>query len=248
MTESGSKIIMVTGGTRGIGRAIAAGLAGPAAKVILTGRDEARVRAAAAEVGAETGQFVAGVAFDMSDFPATGAAIRAVASEHGGLDALILNAGIMMNAPLGAIEYGQVRQTLDANVAGSIAGVQAAARCMMRRKRGAIVLVASIVGRDGAAGQVTYAASKAAVAAITRSAAKELGRWGIRVNAVAPGIITTGMLGDVPEVVLAQRTAATPLGRLGAPEDVARVVRFLVSDESAFVTGQVVAVDGGLAL
>ena len=248
MAERDRKVMIVTGGTRGIGHAVAAELVAADATVIVTGRDGARVSAVAAEMSAKTGGSVGSVAFDVSDFPATGRAIRTVANEHGRLDAVILNAGVMVNAPLGGIEYDQVRQTLDTNVAGTIAGVQAAARVMMRRRHGVIVLVGSIAGRDGAAGQVTYAASKAAVSAITWSAAKELGRWGIRVNAVAPGIIATDLLAGVPEAVLAQRGAATPLGRIGTAEDVARVVRFLVSDDSAFVTGQVVAVDGGLAL
>jgi 3-oxoacyl-[acyl-carrier protein] reductase len=137
---------------------------------------------------------------------------------------------------------------LDTNVAGTLATVQAAARVMMRQKSGSIVVLASIVGNRGSAGQAAYAASKAAVAAIARSTAKELGPRGIRVNAVAPGLIQTNMIAHLPADLVQRRIADTSLRRLGTAEDVARAIRFLVSDEASFVTGQVLGVDGGLVL
>jgi 3-oxoacyl-[acyl-carrier protein] reductase len=137
---------------------------------------------------------------------------------------------------------------LDTNVAGTIATVQAASRVMMRRKAGSIVVLASIVGESGSAGQTAYSASKAAVATIARSAAKELGPRGIRVNAVAPGLIRTSMIAHLPADLIERRVADTSLRRLGAPEDVAHAIRFLISDEAAFITGQVLGVDGGLVL
>jgi len=246
--EPGNRVVLVVGGTRGIGYAIAAQLAGPGTLVVITSRDAGRARAASAELAGQTGQAVAAAELDVCDFAATGQVIRGLAKEHGRLDVAVLNAGIMVNSPLGGISGAQVRQTLDTNVSGAIAALQAAARIMMRQRHGAVVLVGSITGRDGAAGQVAYAASKAAIAAVTRSAAKELGPWGVRVNAVAPGIIDTSLLADVPSKVLSSRVAATPLGRLGTPADVARVAGFLASADAAFVTGQVVGVDGGLTL
>ena len=134
------------------------------------------------------------------------------------------------------------------NVGGTINTVQAASRVMSRRKSGAIVLLASIVGENGSAGQTAYAASKAAVGNIARSAAKELGRHNIRVNAVAPGVIETDMTAHLGEKVIAERIEDTALGRLGKPEEVAKAIRFLASDEAAFVTGQILGIDGGLVL
>jgi 3-oxoacyl-[acyl-carrier protein] reductase len=119
---------------------------------------------------------------------------------------------------------------------------------MMRRRSGAIVLLGSVVGRRGAAGQVAYAASKAAVAAVVGSAAQELGPWGIRVNAVAPGVIRTDLTAELSDDVLRRTVEATPLGRLGTPEEAAEAIAFLAGPASAFITGQVVGVDGGLAL
>jgi 3-oxoacyl-[acyl-carrier protein] reductase len=248
VTEGSRRVVVVVGGTRGIGHAIAAEFTGPDAMVVITSRDSERARSVSAELAERTGQPVAGVRLDISDFTATGQIIWTLAKEYGRLDVAVLNAGIMINSPLGGISAAQVRQTLDVNVGGTIAAIQAAGRVMMRQRRGSVVLLGSITGRDGAAGQVTYAASKAAIAAITCSAAKELGSWGVRVNAVAPGIIDTGLLTDVPVKVITDRLGATPLGRLGTPDDVARVVRFLASEDAAFVTGQIVGVDGGLTL
>jgi 3-oxoacyl-[acyl-carrier protein] reductase len=141
-----------------------------------------------------------------------------------------------------------VHRMLDTNVAGTLYTVQAVARVMMRRRSGAIVLLASIVGERGNAGQTAYAASKAAVASIARSAAKELGPRGIRVNAVAPGVIATDMTAHLPADVIDRRVADTPLGRVGTADDVARAIRFLVGDGASFITGQVLGVDGGLVI
>lgn len=248
MTELAGRVALVTGGTRGIGYATAAELARCGAAVVLTGRDGDRARAGAAAIAQATGGEVHGLALDTQDFSAAGKAAGEVARAHGRLDIFVANAGTMLTAPLGMITEDQVHQTMDINVAGVIAGVQAAGRAMMRRRSGAIAIVSSIVGRDGAAGQLVYGASKAAVAAVARSAAREAGRFGIRVNAVAPGVIDTEMTAGLPADVLERCATDAPLGRLGTPADVARAVRFLVSDDAAFITGQVIAVDGGLVL
>jgi len=211
--------------------------------VVLTGRDEARAKEAASAAGA-----AAGLALDVTDAKAVSSLVRGVAKEHGRLDIVVANAGIMEDALLGMIREELVDTTLSTNVAGTLHTVQAAARAMMRKKTGSIVVLASIVGEHGSAGQTVYAASKAAVANIARSAAKELGRSGIRVNAVAPGVIETDLTAGLSEDAKAENTGKTPLGRLGRAEDVANAIRFLVSDEASFITGQVLGVDGGLVL
>ena len=240
MPDLHGRVALVTGGTRGIGLATVRALAEAGATVVLTGRDEAVAKEVAAASGA-----VAGLALDVTDAKAVSTLVRGVAKEHGGLDIVVANAGIMEDAVIGMIREELVDTTLSTNVAGTLHTVQAAARAMLRRKSGAIVVLASIVGEYGSAGQTVYAASKAAVANIARSAAKELGRSGIRVNAVAPGVIRTDLTAGVEEGPVVEKT---PLGRLGTPEDVARAIRFLVSDEAAFITGQVLGIDGGLVL
>ena len=240
MPDLHGRVALVTGGTRGIGLATVRALAEAGATVVLTGRDEAVAKEVAAASGA-----VAGLALDVTDAKAVSTLVRGVAKEHGGLDIVVANAGIMEDAVLGMIREELVDTTLSTNVAGTLHTVQAAARAMLRRKSGAIVVLASIVGEHGSAGQTVYAASKAAVANIARSAAKELGRSGIRVNAVAPGVIRTDLTAGVAEGPVVEKT---PLGRLGTPEDVAKAIRFLVSDDAAFITGQVLGVDGGLVL
>ncbi len=237
------KVALVTGGTRGIGLATARALAEAGATVVLTGRDEAKAEEAAAAAGAASG-----LALDVTDAKAVSTLVRGVAKEHGKLDIVVANAGIMEDALLGMIREELVDTTLSTNVAGTLHTVQAAARAMMRKKTGAIVVLASIVGEHGSAGQTVYAASKAAVANIARSAAKELGRSGIRVNAVAPGVIDTDLTSGLSEDAKAENIGKTPLGRLGTPEDVANAICFLVSDRASFITGQVLGIDGGLVL
>ncbi|WP_340685901.1 glucose 1-dehydrogenase [Amycolatopsis coloradensis] len=237
------KVALVTGGTRGIGLATARALAEAGATVVLTGRDEAKAKEAAAAAGAASG-----LSLDVTDAKAVSTLVRGVAKEHGKLDIVVANAGIMEDALLGMIREELVDTTLSTNVAGTLHTVQAAARAMMRKKTGAIVVLASIVGEYGSAGQTVYAASKAAVANIARSAAKELGRSGIRVNAVAPGVIDTDLTSGLTEDAKAENIGKTPLARLGTPEDVANAIRFLVSDDASFITGQVLGIDGGLVL
>ncbi|GGM05027.1 SDR family NAD(P)-dependent oxidoreductase [Micromonospora yangpuensis] len=249
MSELAGRVALVTGGTRGIGLATARALAEAGATVVLTGRDAARAEAVAKEFGGH------GLGLDVGDFDAVGAVVRQVTADHGGLDVLVANAGIMENGLLGMLRADAVRRTLEVNVAGTVAAVQAAGRAMARKRQaadgtprrgGAIVVLASVVGTHGAAGQSVYAASKAALVALARSAAKELGPRGIRVNAVAPGVIRTDLTASLPAEVLDGQAAAAALGRLGEPAEVAEVIRFLVGDGARYVTGQVLGVDGGL--
>ncbi|WP_406640039.1 SDR family NAD(P)-dependent oxidoreductase [Amycolatopsis sp. WGS_07] len=243
MTDLTGRVALVTGGTRGIGLATVRALVEAGATVVLTGRDESRAKEVAAEAGA-----TAGLALDVTDAKAVSSLVRGVAKEHGALDIVVANAGVLEDALLGMISEDLVDRMFKTNVGGTINTVQAASRVMSRRKSGAIVLLASIVGENGSAGQTAYAASKAAVGNIARSAAKELGRHNIRVNAVAPGVIETDMTSHLGEKVIAERIEDTALGRLGKAEEVAKAIRFLASDEASFVTGQVLGIDGGLVL
>jgi 3-oxoacyl-[acyl-carrier protein] reductase len=247
MPDLDGRVAVVTGGTRGIGLATGRALAEAGATVVLTGRDAQAAESCAKELAAEFGVVTQGVGLDVTDAAAVGSVIRGVAREHGRLDVAVANAGVLGDALIGMITDELVTRMLSTNVAGTIHTVQAAARAMMRRG-GSIVVLASVVGERGSAGQTAYAASKAAVANVARSSAKELGRYGIRVNAVAPGVIDTDMTAHLPPAVLERRVADTALGRLGTPADVARVIRFLAGDDAAFVTGQVLGVDGGLVL
>ncbi|MEU7525232.1 SDR family oxidoreductase [Saccharothrix sp. NPDC042600] len=244
MSSLDGKVAVVTGGTRGIGHATAAALAGAGATVVITGRDGETAAKRAAELGAN----VSGVALDVTDSAAVKDVFKAVAKEHGRIDVLVASAGVLEGGLIGMLTDDHIGRTLTTNVAGSLACVQAAARVMMRKRSGAIVLLGSVVGERGNAGQTVYAASKAALSAVAKSAAKELGRHGIRVNAVAPGVIRTDLIAEQSEDVLAKVQADTALGRLGTPEEVAAVIRFLVGDEASFVTGQVLGIDGGLVL
>ncbi|MCF2533497.1 SDR family NAD(P)-dependent oxidoreductase [Yinghuangia soli] len=244
----GGRICVVTGGTRGIGLATVRALAEAGASVVLTGRDEAVAKERAAEVAAESGAVCAGYGLDVTDSAAVRALFTSVAREHGTVDCLVANAGVLEDALVGMIRDELVDRMLGTNVAGTLSCLQAAARVMMRKRSGSIVLLASIVGERGNAGQCAYAASKGAVSALTKSAAKELGRYNIRVNAVAPGVIRTDMIAHLPDDLVAARTADTALGRVGTPEDVAKAIRFLCGPDADFVTGQILGVDGGLVL
>lgn len=248
MKELAGKVAVVTGGTRGIGHATAHCLAGAGATVIVTGTDPERAKLVAAEIEADHGVGADSVALDVADLDAVASTFKEIARTHGRLDILVANAGILEDGLIGMITPEMIGRVLGVNVAGTIVSVQAAARIMMRKRSGAIVVLGSIVGEEGSAGQTVYAASKAAVATVARSAAKELGPIGIRVNAVAPGLIQTDMIRHLPEELISGRIAATALRRLGRPADVAAAIRFLVSDDARFITGQVIGVDGGLVL
>jgi 3-oxoacyl-[acyl-carrier protein] reductase len=244
VSDFAGKVAVVTGGTRGIGFATAAALAEAGATVVITGRDRETAEKRAAELG-ERGH---GVALDVTDSAAVKDVFKAIAKEHGRIDVLVASAGILEGGLIGMLTDDHVSKTLTTNVAGTISTVQAAARAMMRKRTGSIVLLGSIVGERGNAGQMVYAASKAALVAAAKSAAKELGRHGIRVNAVAPGVIQTDLISEQSDEVLERVKGDTALGRLGTAEEVAKVIRFLAGDDASFVTGQVLGIDGGLVL
>jgi 3-oxoacyl-[acyl-carrier protein] reductase len=246
VTPLDGRVALVTGSTRGIGWETARLLAARGATVVLNGAaDQAALDARVAELG---GAPHLGLAFDVADPAAAQDAVRRDFSEHRRLDLVVNNAGLLDDALLGMIRPADAQRTFAVNALGVMHVMQAAARKQARGEGGAIVNVASIIGTNGNAGQVAYGGSKAAVIGMTRSAAKELAPAGVRVNAVAPGFIDTEMTRGLPAAVHAERVAAIGMGRIGTAQDVARTIAFLCSDDAAYVTGQVIGVDGGMLI
>jgi len=243
------RVTLVTGGSRGIGAAIARDLAAHGAKVAVNyaaNRDAAD--AVVAEITAAGGTAVA-IGGDVAD-PEQAAAMVDQAEEALGDDLwnLVANAGITRDNLISRITPEDWQRVIDVNLGGTFHVCRAASRKLLRKKRGAIVTMSSVVGLHGNFGQTNYAASKGGVISLTKALAKEVGSRGIRVNCVAPGYISTELTDVLPEEIRDALLAQTPLGRLGEPEDIAGTVRFLLSDEAAFVTGAVLSVDGGLGM
>ena len=233
------KVALVTGGSRGIGKAIALELGRAGANVVLsyrTGRDEAE--AVAGEIGGKA------VEADVSD----AASAKALVEEAGELDILVNNAGLTRDGVLARMSDDDWRAVIETNLSSVFYTCRAASRPMMKRRGGAIVNISSIVGLRGNWGQTNYAASKAGIIGFSKSLARELGSRNVRVNVVVPGYVRTRLTEVIPEDATKTMLEATPLGRLGDPEEVAGAVRFLCADEAAFVTGAVLLVDGGLGM
>ncbi|MCZ7589294.1 MAG: 3-oxoacyl-[acyl-carrier-protein] reductase [Gaiella sp.] len=233
------KLALVTGGSRGIGRAIALELGRAGARVVVgyrTGREEAE--AVAAAIGGRA------VEADVSDAESA----KALVDAAGDVDVLVNNAGLTRDGLLVRMSDDDWRTVIDTNLSSVFYTCRAAARPMMRKRAGSIVNVSSIVGVHGNWGQTNYAASKAGIIGFTKSLARELGSRNVRANVVAPGYVKTQLTDVLPDEATEAMLRNTPLGRLGDPEDVAGAVRFLCSDAAAFVTGDVLLVDGGLGM
>ncbi|MGH7502956.1 MAG: 3-oxoacyl-[acyl-carrier-protein] reductase [Longimicrobiales bacterium] len=245
MAELDGLVAVVTGGNRGIGHAISEALANGGGRVAVVARDADRARQAALKL---PGTGHVGFSCDVVDAVAVDAMVKAVEQEMGSLDILVNNAGITADNIVLRLTDDAWDRVLNTNLKGAFLTIRAATRGMMRRRAGRIINVTSVVGIAGNRGQANYAASKAGLIGLTKSVAKELASRGILCNAVAPGFIETEMtvaLGAEAREVMLSRIA---LGRLGSPEDVGAVVRFLAGPGAAYITGQVVVVDGGLAV
>ena len=243
--ELKGKVALVTGGSRGIGRAIAEALAQGGARVAVVARDGAKASAAAAEL---PGSGHAGFACDVADPGAAQATLEAVEQHLGPVDILVNNAGITRDNLLLRMKTEEFDDVIAANLKGAFNFTRAVARGMMKRREGAILNITSVVGLIGNAGQVNYAASKAGLVGMTKSVARELASRGVRCNAIAPGFISTDMTGALTEKQVEELQARIPLGALGTPADVAGAARFLVGPSARYITGQVLAVDGGMAM
>ena len=242
------RVALVTGSTRGIGRAIAETLVRAGARVAVTGRDQPRADAAAQEIAAAFGGEVRGYAADVSETAQAAALVDAVERDFGQLDILVNNAGLTRDNLLMRLKDDDWDAVLNANLRGAFATCCAASRGMMKRRWGRIINVASVVGLIGNKGQSNYAASKAGLIGMTKSIAKELASRNILANVVAPGFIETDMTAAMTPEARAAMSAGIPLERLGTPDDVAGMVAVLASDLSRYVTGQVFVVDGGLVM
>ena len=248
MIDLSGKSAIVTGGSRGIGRAIVIRLANQGADVAFSYRGNA---AAAAEVAASVetlGRRALAVQGDASKQESADALVKAALEAFGKVDILVNNAGITRDDLIMRMSAEAWRDVLETNLYGAFWAIKAVTRPMLRAKGGRIVNITSVSGQAGQTGQANYSAAKAGLIGLTKATARELASRGITCNAVAPGFVLTELTKDLPEPLQAEINARTPLGRFGTPEEIANAVAFLASDEAAYITGQVLAVDGGLVM
>ena len=242
------KTAVVTGGSRGIGRAICLELAGQGANIVLCYEGNESSAAETTAACEQLGVKALALRCNVADAGEVKAMMDTALAEFGRIDILVNNAGITRDGLLMMMKEEDFDAVLDTNLKGAFLCMKAATRTMMKQRYGRIVNLSSVVGLRGNAGQVNYAASKAGVIGMTKSAAKELASRGITVNAVAPGFIDTDMTASLPENARTALLSSIPVGRLGAAEEVAKAVAFLASDDAAYVTGQVLAIDGGMSM
>ena len=235
---------LVTGSTRGIGRAIAETLANCGARVGVVGRDETRAKAVAAEVSPEA----RGFACDVGDPAAVASLVERAEAELGAVDILVNNAGITRDNILLRLKDDDWDAVLDANLRGAFVAIRSVTRGMMKRRWGRIINIASVVGLVGNKGQANYAASKAGLIGLTKSVAKEFASRNILANVIAPGFIETDMTAAMTDDAKKMLFAQIPLERLGKPQDIAGLAAFLSSEHAAYITGQVFVVDGGMVM
>lgn len=242
------KIALVTGGGRGIGRAISLELAGRGAAVIVNYN---RSAAAADDVVARieaVGGSARSIQADVSDADQVAAMFKAIIAEYGTVDILVNNAGMTRDNIIMLMKPADFDAVIETNLRSCWLCCKTAARAMMRKRSGSIINITSVVGIAGNGGQTNYAASKAGIIGLTKSLAKEVAARGVRVNAVAPGFVDTDMTADLSEEIRKKAIEAIPLGRMGAPQDIAKAVAFLASDDAAYITGQTLVVDGGMVM
>jgi 3-oxoacyl-[acyl-carrier protein] reductase len=240
------QVAIVTGGSRGIGAAICQRLAQHGATVLAVARSTERTAAWIKESAADCAARIVPVALDVTDREAVNKVVDETEEKYGRLDILVNNAGITRDGLLMSMEDEQFDAVLNTNLRAAFLTMRAVSRHMVRARRGRIINIASVSGLMGNPGQANYSAAKAGLIGMTKATAKELARRGVTCNAVAPGFIETDMTNDLPEKLKEQVRPLIPLQRFGKPEEIAGVVAFLASAESAYITGQVFVVDGGL--
>jgi len=243
--ELEGRTALVTGGSRGIGLAIGGALAAAGARVALVARNGERAAEAAASL---PGTGHAGFSCDVSDGESVQTTVQAVESQLGDVAILVNNAGITRDGLLVRMKDEDWDEVIDINLKGAFLLTRAVAKGMMRRRDGVILNITSVVGLMGNAGQANYSASKAGLLGLTMSVARELAPRGVRVNAIAPGYITTDMTSGMTDAQKEALQGQIPLGRLGSPEDIAHAVRFLAGPGATYITGQVLTVDGGMVM
>ncbi|HNX80637.1 MAG TPA: 3-oxoacyl-[acyl-carrier-protein] reductase [Candidatus Omnitrophota bacterium] len=242
-----NKVALVTGSAQGIGREIALTLARAGADVVISDVNLEKAQATSAEIEA-MGRKSMALTLDVTRFSAVEEAVNKILDKLGKVDILVNNAGITKDGLLLRMSEADWDAVLNVNLKGTFNCTKAVSKVMIKQRSGKIVNVASIIGIIGNAGQANYAASKAGVIALTRTTAKELASRNINVNAVAPGFIQTAMTDKLSEDVKQKMMAAIPLNKLGTPADVAKLCLFLASDQSSYITGQVIVVDGGMVM
>lgn len=241
MTLLKGRTAVITGGAQGLGRAIADRFVSEGARVVLGDVDLVTAESAAAELGSDVALAVRCDVTSESDV----AALVGAADAFGGIDVMVNNAGVLRDATMRKMSLDDFRLVIDTHVQGTWLGTRAAAAVMRERGSGSIVNMSSISGKVGNLGQTNYSAAKAGIVGLTKAAAKEVAHVGVRVNAVQPGLIRTAMIAGLREDILEQRLADIPMGRLGEPDEVAKVALFLASDLSSYLTGCVLEVTGG---
>ncbi len=248
MTDLNGKVAIVTGGRRGIGRAIAEVLAQRGADIILGDRQADEAEQAAKEIAAATGRRIQHCFVDVADFESARSMVECGLSDFGHIDILVNNAGITRDNLIMRMEESDWDDVIDVNLKGAWNCCKAIIRPMMKQRYGRIVNISSVSGLAGQAGQTNYSASKAGMIGLTKALAREVAPRGITVNAIAPGFVPTALTVDLPQELKDYMMKLIPLGRWGQPQEIAYAAAFLVSDEAAYITGQVLSVDGGMMM